>query len=66
MSNGVSVPIDTRVHVPKRETSGTWVHKAMFFQVRVRSPEVGKWKAADHTAKMDFAPVSSLSVPWVG
>merc|ERR1711920_1000653 len=40
-------------HQLKREDSGTWVNWGMFYQVWIKIREVGKWKAADYTIKLD-------------
>merc|ERR1712194_462265 len=40
-------------HQLKRKDSGTWVNWGMFYQVWVKIREVGKWKAADYTIKLD-------------
>jgi hypothetical protein len=40
-------------HQLKRTDSGTWVNWGMFYQVWVKIREVGKWKAADYTIKLD-------------
>jgi len=40
-------------HQLKREDSGTWVNWGLFYQVWIKIREVGKWKAADYTIKLD-------------
>merc|ERR1712018_48857 len=40
-------------HQLKRKNSGTWVNWGLFYQVWVKIREVGKWKAADYTVKID-------------
>merc|ERR1719367_2294961 len=40
-------------HQLKRKDSGTWVNWGLFYQVWVKIREVGKWKDADYTVKLD-------------
>merc|ERR1712117_798965 len=40
-------------HQLKRKDSGTWVNWGMFYQVWVKIREVGKWRSADYTIKID-------------
>jgi len=63
----VSVPIDHtngyvtvkvedgfgEFHQLKRKDSGTWVNWGIFYQIWVKVRELGKWRAADYTIKVD-------------
>merc|ERR1712213_233555 len=40
-------------HQLKRKDSGTWVNWGMFYQIWVKIREVGKWRDADYTVKID-------------